>query len=99
MNSIYVYGDKMVIFFNYKDSEKLVDFETAKEKTNPNLNNREGCQSSSLSRFGWAGRTRTYGMPESKSGALPTWLQPNKKMYGVDDGDRTHGLRCHKPTL
>ena len=25
----------------------------------------------------WAGRTRTYEMPESKSGALPTWLQPN----------------------
>ena len=26
---------------------------------------------------GWDSRTRTYEMPESKSGALPTWRYPN----------------------
>ena len=26
--------------------------------------------------IGWGSRTRTYEMPESKSGALPTWLRP-----------------------
>ena len=52
VNSVYVYDDKMVIFFNYKDGEKLVDFESAKETTNPNLDNHADCQSSSLSRFG-----------------------------------------------
>ena len=30
-----------------------------------------------MDHIGWDGRTRTYEMPESKSGALPTWLQPN----------------------
>ena len=43
----------------------------------------------------WGGRTRTCGMPESKSGALPTWLRPNKThLKGVEP--LTHGLevRC-----
>ena len=53
VNSIHVYDDKMVIFFNYKDGEKLIDFTTAKETTNPNPDNPQGiiptdCQSSSL---------------------------------------------------
>ena len=30
--------------------------------------------------FGWDGRTRTYEMPQSKCGALPTWLHP--KIWG-----------------
>jgi len=37
VNSIYVYADKMVIVFNYKDGEKLVDFDdvtSALEKEN-----------------------------------------------------------------
>ena len=29
-----------------------------------------------MAHIGWDGRTRTYEMPESKSGALPTWLHP-----------------------
>ena len=49
VNSVYVYDDKMVIFFNYKDGEKLIDFQTAKEKTNPNPDNIKDYLSSSLS--------------------------------------------------
>ena len=52
VNSVYVYDDKMVMFFNYKDGEKLVDFENAKEMTNPNPNNHRDYQSSSLSVHG-----------------------------------------------
>jgi hypothetical protein len=54
VNSVYVYDDKMVIFFNYKDGEKLIDFESAKEKTNPNPDNHNDYQSSSLSVVGGA---------------------------------------------
>lgn len=31
-----------------------------------------------LNKNGRGSRTRTYEMPESKSGALPTWLYPYK---------------------
>ena len=63
VNSVYVYDDKMVIFFNYKDGEKLVDFESAKEKTNPNPDNHKDYQSSSLSVIGGPSGTRTPDRP------------------------------------
>ncbi len=45
-------------------------------------------------KIGWDGRTRTYEMPESKSGALPTWLHPkmSKKTDGWAGRTRTYGM-------
>ena len=40
--------------------------------------------------------TRTYEMPESKSGALPTWLYPN---VGGPKRIRTSGTRLRRPLL
>ena len=68
VNSIYVYDDKMVIFFNYKDGEKLIDFESVKEKTNPNPDYHRDYQSSSLSVHGGPSRTRTADHPVMSRG-------------------------------
>ena len=57
VNSVYVYDDKMVIFFNYKDGEKVVDFETVKETTSKNPDNHKDYQGSSLNIFGAPERT------------------------------------------
>ena len=45
---------------------------------------------------GWGDRTRTCGMPESKSGALPTWLHPNILAHLGGFEPPAHGLevRC-----
>src|SRR5699024_7948758 len=45
---------------------------------------------------GWGGRTRTYGMLESKSSALPTWLHPKAMAHLGGLEPPTHGLeiRC-----
>ena len=47
---------------------------------------------------GWGDRTRTCGMPESKSGALPTWLRPNK-INGAPRRIRTPDTRIRSPLL
>ena len=44
---------------------------------------------------GWGGRTRTYEMPESKSGALPTWLHPNILAHLGGFEPPAHGLEVH----
>ena len=54
VNSVYVYDDKMLITFNYKDGDSCVSFDEINEaltqkKTSDNQNN---CQSSSLSNCG-----------------------------------------------
>ena len=45
---------------------------------------------------GWGDRTRTCEMPESKSGALPTWRHPNMLAHLRGFEPLTHGLegRC-----
>jgi Site-specific recombinases, DNA invertase Pin homologs len=54
INSIYVYDDKMVITFNYKDSDKAVTFDEIREmldkKENPD--NHNDCQGSPLKSVG-----------------------------------------------
>ena len=53
VNSIYVYDDKMVITFNYKDGEKLVGFDdvtSALEKQN--ADNHNDCQRSTIKSVG-----------------------------------------------
>ena len=35
VNSVYVYDDRVVIFFNYKDGERYVDFSTLDDLENP----------------------------------------------------------------
>ena len=42
-------------------------------------------------KFGWAGRTRTYEMPESKSSALPLGYSPIKKI-GWDGRTQTNEM-------
>ena len=35
VNSVYVYDDRVVIFFNYKDGERCVDFSVLSDSENP----------------------------------------------------------------
>ena len=57
INSIYLYDDKMVIFFNYKDGEKLIDFAEVSEMKNTNFDKN---QSSYLKGFGSPCENRTH---------------------------------------
>lgn len=61
VNSIYVYDDKMLITFNYRDGERCVDAEEIQRymQKKENSDNRKDYQSSPLSLFGGPSRTRT----------------------------------------
>ena len=49
-NSVYVYDDKLVVSYNYKDGDKCITFEEIKEMLDKkkNSDNHMGYQSSSL---------------------------------------------------
>ena len=50
-----------------------------------------------MNHIGWGDRTRTCGMQESKSCALPTWRHPT--IIGAPRGIRTSGTRIRSPLL
>lgn len=58
VNSIYVYDDKMLITFNYRDGERCVDAEEIQRyiQKKENSDNRKDYQSSPLSLFGGPSR-------------------------------------------
>ena len=61
VNSIYVYDDKILIMFNYRDGERCIDAEEIKKYMHKkeNSDNRKDYQSSPLLVFGGPSRTRT----------------------------------------
>ena len=66
VNAIYVYDDKMLITFNYKDGEKCLDFSDLQEgikdnktKNSDNITNTCNYQSSPLKGFGEPSAIRT----------------------------------------
>lgn len=61
VNSIYVYDDKMVVTFNYKDGDKCVTFDKINEllTKKENSDNRQGYQSSPLDVIGEPSATPT----------------------------------------
>lgn len=68
VNSVHVFDDKIVIFFNYKNGEKCISIDDVKEL----INNKKTNTLKKCSSF---------------------------VVCGVGDGNRTHDLRDHNPTL
>ena len=65
VNSIYVYDDKMLITFNYRDGERCIDADEIREymQKKENSDNPTDYQSSPLSLFGGPSGTRTPDHP------------------------------------
>ena len=61
VNSIYVYDDKMLITYNYKDGEKCVDYDEIQKymQKKENSDNRNDYQSSPINVFGEPSEIRT----------------------------------------
>ncbi len=61
VNSIYVYDDKMLITYNYKDGEKCVDYDEIQKYMNKkeNSDNHNDYQSSPINVFGDPSAIRT----------------------------------------
>ena len=59
INSIYLYDDKMLITYNYKDGEKCVDFDEVQKYFKANKNSDHISQSSPIIRFGDPSGSRT----------------------------------------
>lgn len=62
VNSIYVYDDKMLITYNYKDGEKCVDYDEIQKyiQKKENSDNRNDYQSSPINIFGEPSEIRTH---------------------------------------
>lgn len=65
VNSIYVYNDKLLIMFNYRDGERCITAEEVKEymKNKENPDNQNDYRSSSMCVNGGPSGTRTPGQP------------------------------------
>lgn len=79
INSIYVYDDKMLITYNYKDSEKCIDYDEIQKYMHKkeNSDNRNDYQSSPIKCFGEACCTKS----EFSTSSNVTVLVPSLKLY------------------
>lgn len=77
VNSVYVYDDKMLITYNYKDGEKCIDYEEIQEYLNKkeNSDNHNDYQSSPLNCFGTPDRIRTCDLKNRNLAFYPAELQ------------------------
>lgn len=81
VNSIYVYDDKMLITYNYKDGEKCVDYGEIQKYMNKkeNSDNRNDYQSSPIKCFGEAFCVKS----EFSTSSSDIVLVPSLKLYVI----------------